>query len=310
MSLRHALMAPAAAFAVSVATLAPAAPASAQTGLERTVGPIPAAVAAILPPSQEMWGVYKAAVTPSACPGGSISCVDATINSMTRRFNALAPTCNHNAVFSLLYLRVTEAYRDDAKQPGFFVQPSTVNTEDTVFGQLYTRAYNRWNNDAPVTVPPIWRLAFAAADTEQVSGTGDAMLGMVAHIRRDLAFALYRIMLGNHDDHEAINVMLKQVYPSAAKELARRFDPQFSAATIVPGTGEVLVDAIAQWRDQAWNDAVDLLGAGNAAQFDAVSQRIEREAWDTGIDIYVATRYTTSAQDTQRNVYCATHWNS
>jgi len=309
MSPKYAVLAPGVALAVALSVTS-AAPARAESGLERVVGPIPAATAALLPPSQELWGAYRAGLTPDVCPGGSIRCVDATISTMTQRFRALAPTCDHDAVFSLLYLRVTQEYRTDATTPGFFVRPKTVNTEDTVFGQLYSRAYNRWHADQPLTVPPVWRLALAAADTKQVSGTGDAMLGMVAHIKRDLAFSLYRILLGNHADHEAINTMLKAVYPSAAAELARRFDPLISPATLVPGTGEVFVDAIAQWRDSAWNDAVDLLGAGSDQEFDAVSLRIERAAWQTGLTIYLGTRYAARAQNTARDEYCATHWNN
>jgi hypothetical protein len=39
---------------------------------------------------------------------------------MTRRFNPLARSCSHKAVFSLTYLRTTEEYRRTVEEPTFF----------------------------------------------------------------------------------------------------------------------------------------------------------------------------------------------
>lgn len=64
-----------------------AAPASAETGLEQAVGPIPAATAALLPADSQLWGAYTLADTPDLCKAGSIKCVDDTIARMFRRFD-------------------------------------------------------------------------------------------------------------------------------------------------------------------------------------------------------------------------------
>lgn len=281
-------------------------PARAQTGLERVVGPISAADRLLLPPDPKLWGAYRLADTPDLCRRGPIGCVDRTIAGMYDRFDPLAAQCHHSAVFSLLYLRVTEKYRDVSATPGYFLSPNTVNTEDTDFAKLYTRAFDRWYADRPATDAPIWRLAFAAADAEEVTGSGDALLGMVAHIKRDLPFALWRIALGNHGDHLKINEMLKAVYPSVSKELSERFDPTISPDGGALPTGDAIVDAIATWRDQAWQDAQDLLAAPDQAAFTAVALRIERSAWDYGMTIYRATRYTLDSQRADRETYCKT----
>lgn len=280
-------------------------PAQATTGLEQVVGPILPADRLLLPPDPKLWGTYRLADTPDLCRRGPISCVDHTIAGMYDRFDPLAAQCHHSAVFSLLYLRVTEKYREVSATPGYFINPRTVNTEDTDFVTLYTHAFDRWYADRPATDAPIWRLAFAAADAEEVSGSGDALLGMVAHIKRDLPFALWRIALGSHDDHLKINQMLQDVYPSVSAELAQRFDPSISPdGGRVPGTGDLIVDAIATWRDQAWNDAQDLLAAPDAAAFQAVALRIERAAWVYGMTIYRATRYVSDIQRSDRDAYC------
>ena len=283
-------------------------PAQAQTDLERVVGRISPADRALLPHNSKLWGTYQRAATPDLCRNGSIRCVDAMIALMYQRFNPLAASCHHNAVFSLLYLRVTEKYKSVSITPGFFQYPATVNKEDTDFARLYIRAYDDWRANRPGGVGPVWRLSFAAADAKMASGTGDALLGMISHIKRDLPFALWRIAMGSRADHLKINEMLKQVYPSVSRELHDRFDPLISPdGGRVPGTNVLVVDAIATWRDQAWEDARSLLAARNAAAFDAVAQRIEKSAWDYGLSIYRSTRYVSDVQRSQRYAYCQTH---
>src|SRR2546425_6730337 len=61
------------------------------------------------------------------CVSGRLSCVDATIREMNRRFTPLAQSCDHNAVFSLLYLRVTQKYREAVSDPNYFSDNAFVN---------------------------------------------------------------------------------------------------------------------------------------------------------------------------------------
>ena len=296
---------------VLTSLLVTARPAKSETGLEHVVGAITSTVAAQLPANPKIWVPYTAPVTPDRCQDGSSSCIDTTIGIMTSRANALAPTCSHNAVFSVLYLRVTERYREVAATPGYFSTPSNVNHEDAIFADLYFNAYDNWQSGNAQAVPPAWRLAFAAAQARQLQGVGDALLGMIAHILRDLPFALWRISLGERSDHLAINPMLRSVYEQVVGELSRRFDPTIITANLVPGTeGTLVVDALAQWRDQAWNDAVDLVNAPDQQQWNAVAQRVERNAWITALGVYLATKYPLQITTVVRDAYCATHWNT
>jgi hypothetical protein len=279
-------------------------------GLEDLVGVIDPLLRAQLPLDPKLYGSYSTRPTPSRCSAGSFSCIDKTVADMTTRFNRLAPTCDHDAVFSLLYLRVTERYKEVAATPGFFLDPRKVNYEDAVFSDLYTGAYDDWHASQPATVPPIWRLAFAAADARQVTGSGDALLGMAAHILRDLPFTLYHIGMVDHRDHLKVNEMLATVYRSATEELARRFDQTMTASYIVPGTQETFMEVVVQWREQGWRNAQDLMAAPDAATRQQVADRIERDAWNTGLTLYLGTRYPVQALTVTRDAYCTTHWNS
>jgi hypothetical protein len=301
--------------AVGLVTLSPQPPAHALpllSGIEQIVGTLTPTVLAQLPADPRLYGSYTTRPTPDSCVDGADSCVHDTISDMTDRYDGLAPACDHDAVFSLLYLRVTERYRDlAAPGVGFFGDPALVNREDRVFYDLYAGSYADWHAGRPQTVPPIWRLTYAAADSRQSLGSGDLLMAMAAHILRDLPFALWRIGLGSRADHLAVNAMLQSVYSAVVSELATRFDPLIQSADVLPGSDVLVVTALSTWRDKAWADAQALLAAGSdQAAFAAVAKRIETEAWAVGLSLYLATKYPLQLLTVTRDAHCAANWNA
>lgn len=112
------------------------------------------------------------------CNAGRIQCVDSTINEMERRFAPLASSCDHNALFALLYLQVTQTYRQEVgADPNFFMDNDFVNHEDAVFANKYFVAFDNYANGQRALVPQAWQVAFDAARDRSVSGTGDLLLG-------------------------------------------------------------------------------------------------------------------------------------
>src|SRR3712207_26630 len=67
------------------------------------------------------------------CAAGRLQCVDWVIREMEHRYGRLAAACDHDAIFSLTYLRPTEEYRRAVVEPDFFSDPRFVNHEDVVF---------------------------------------------------------------------------------------------------------------------------------------------------------------------------------
>lgn len=282
------------------------------SGLEQVVGSLAPTVLAQLPLDPRLFDPYTTRPTPASCPDGADSCVHDTIADMTGRYQGLAPACDHDAVFSLLYLRVTERYRDLAVPgTGPFGDPALVNEEDRIFYDLYAGSYADWHAGRARTVPPIWRLTYAAADARQSLGSGDLLMAMAAHILRDLPFALWRVGMGSRADHLAVNTMLQSVYSSVVAELSRRFDPLIQTADLVPGSDVLVVTALATWRDKAWRDAQQLIAAGaDPVAFQRVADRIETEAWAVGLALYLATRYPVQALTVTRDAHCAANWNA
>ncbi len=252
------------------------------------------------------------------CKNGSLRCVDLTIDEMTRSFDGLAATCSHDAVFSLVYLRVTEAYeRTVAADPSFFDDTLFVNHEDAIFAAYYFVAYNAWYRGQAWLVPRAWQIAFEAADARRVSASGNVLLGINAHVNRDLPFVLAAMGLFNKDgssrkpDHDKVNVILSRVEGDALAEASRRFDPSiFDPTTNGTSLDETtLYQILAAWREDAWRNAERLATASSPAAWAAVAQNIEDSAALEAQAIAAQYAYTPPVTSTTaRDAYCAEHW--
>jgi hypothetical protein len=233
------------------------------------------------------------------CTSGRIQCVDAVIREMDRRFVPLADACDHNAMFSLTYLRTTEEYRRSATAPGFFTDPAFINHQDAVFARYYFDAWDAYRRGQVSSVSPSWRLAFAAADGKKVNGLGNLLLGMSAHVNRDLPMVLADIGLVKPDgssrkaDHDKVNQFLNLVMEPLIDEAAARFDPTVDD-TQLDGTtmDEVgMLQLLVGWREQAWRNAELLVAAPTPAARALVQAEIERVAAIEANLIVVATSY-------------------
>jgi hypothetical protein len=231
------------------------------------------------------------------CKRGHERCVDAVIREMDRRFQPLAEACSHSAMFSLMYLRTTEEYQRSALTPGFFTDPSFINHQDVVFARYY---FDAWDDHyRGRTVSDSWRLAFEAADSKAVNGTGDMLLGMSAHVNRDLPQVLASIGLVKPDgssrkpDHDKVNQFLVRVIEPLFDEAARRFDPTVDDSS-VHGTyldDTATLNLLQSWREMAWRNAERLVAATTPEARAAVVTDIERMAAMEAHLIIAATAY-------------------
>src|SRR4051812_45335144 len=60
---------------------------------------------------------------PNICTSGKPKCIDSLSKEMTKRFAPFASSCSHNAMFALLYLRVTDHVGTSVWTPGRFTDP-------------------------------------------------------------------------------------------------------------------------------------------------------------------------------------------
>ena len=254
------------------------------------------------------------ATSPDDCIAGRSQCVDKTIRQMTRRLDSLASSCDHNAIFSLTYLRVTQEYRRTIDEP-FFDDMSFVNYEDTVFAHYYFAAYDSWAADRIDEVPPAWRIAFDAAAGHTVSAVGDLFLGISAHVQRDLPLVLYSIGLVAPDgtsrkaDHDRVDEILNRVTDDAIAEIARRFDPTIDDTDLPTSLDDLtLFQTIVAWREKAWRNAEALAAAPTPEARELVVAQIESDAAIEARTIAAAAAYPPLlGGSASRDAYCAIH---
>jgi hypothetical protein len=252
--------------------------------------------------------------SPDDCTAGRVQCVDKTVRQMTRRFDALASGCDHSAIFSLTYLRVTEEYRRTIDGP-FFDDTPFVNYEDTLFAHYYFAAFDAWTAGRIDKVPPAWRVAFETAKARAVSATGDLLLGINAHVQRDLPLVLYAVGLVRPDgksrkpDHDRVDIILNRVQDDIIAELARRFDPTVDDANLPTTLDDATVfQLLAGWREKAWRSAELLAAAPTPAAREVVVAGIERDAAEEANAIVAATRYPPFIGSSKaRDAFCAVH---
>ena len=253
------------------------------------------------------------ASTETDCQRGSLKCVDNTIREMTKRYNNLA--CNHNSMFAFTYLVTTQEYRKAVTDPSFFTDNAFVNHEDAVFGDFYFSAFDAWSRGDVADVPPAWRVAFDAADKQQVTGMGNVLLGMNAHVNRDLPFVLDAIGLVKPDgtsrkpDHDRVNDFLNAVNKYLMTEASKYLDPTLDDGD-VPGTtldNSTSVQLLVSWREAAWHNAERLAAATSAADRAAVAQQIEDNAGQIGTALKMSYLYNgvTNGTAAARNAFCA-----
>jgi hypothetical protein len=219
------------------------------------------------------------------CLDGSNACIERTLTEMYRRFDRLYATCDHNSVFALVYIRVTEAVRKSVAN-GFYEEPAFLNHEDAVFGRLYFEAYDAWERGERDKVPDAWKTAFDAGRDRTVAGIGNLLMSMSAHVNRDFPFLLANLGLtmpsgkSRKPDHDRGNEVLLPLYDDIFAEIARRWDPTIYDYQ-VPGTGTDdagFFQILVEWREAVWRHAEMLVNAQTPEARQAVADYIEEYA--------------------------------
>lgn len=246
----------------------------------------------------------------NVCTRGDPACVPIVTAEMQRRLAPLAAKCSHDAPFALMYLRVTEAVqRADRAQ---FTNPNYIGHLDALFAQSYFTAADNWIGGHRNRVAKAWRIAFGAADDRTVSGIGDMLLGMNAHISRDLPFAVAAAWPDNAQltarkaDFDRVNEILTQVQGPMVAEAAQRWDPTI-ASFRVPDLGPAggVATIIARWRTEAWANGERLAHARSAADRGRIAADIESTAANRALLIRAATGYLDLRGDAgARDRYC------
>ena len=243
------------------------------------------------------WTEKYVPTSANACVSGRPPCLRQTLKELNRVLELNGRSCDHNAVFALAYLRMTQTYGWSRDVPGYYQDVPFANHQDAVFAKYYTDAYYNWRNGRRGKVPGAWLMAFDASKAKQLTGTGDLMLAMNAHINRDLAFVVAAVGLTGPDgssrkpDFDKVEDFLARAASPMMREAAARFDPTIDDASdplgVLNGT---VMQVISLWRENAWRNAERLVSARTPAQRARVAASIEAQAESIGRTIRLGFR--------------------
>lgn len=244
------------------------------------------------------------------CTDGSPQCIDDTIAEMQRRLADSAARCDHDAVFDLAYLRVTEDVRD-AIEAGHFSDVVWLARVDAVFAALYFDTMDDWHAGRRDDIPKAWQIALKAADDKAVTGLGNFLLAMNAHINRDFSYVIAEVGLVDADgrshkgDHNAYNTRLDGLYHPVFAEQAARFDPTFDDIDLAM-LDELGVGVIMRgWREVVWRNA-ELLAAAKTPGQRRTAERIIEEYAATQARL-IRSVFVNGDGGVKRDRWCAEH---
>ena len=250
--------------------------------------------------------------SPNPCQRGVAACLDILVNEMQTRAERLASECDHNALFATMYLRMTEAIRG-AVRAGRFNNPRLTIHLTAWFAHFYFKAIDAWHSGNVAAVPGAWQIAFQASASGDQWGLGDLLLGMNAHISRDLPFAVAGV-IGNtptslDPDHDfaLVNTLILQISQGVLQEVASRFDPTVAAGEVpfALGAGQTFGQIVTAWRTESWQSGVELAGAATPVP-NAISEKVEATAESRAQAIHASLTYLPVIEGpAARDAYCA-----
>ena len=249
------------------------------------------------------------------CAAGKPNCTKHMVKELDRVLQSIGASCSHHAVFALAYTRISQTYAWTTGDPEYYDDVRFANHQAAVFAKYYTDAFTNWRYGKREAVPKAWLTAFDAAAAKKVTGTGDLLLGMNAHINRDLPYVVAAVGLvapdgtsRKHDFDQVEHFLAKATKPLVA-ESAQRFDPTMDdGGDPLDATYSLVMQVISVWREQAWRNAERLVSATTPEARARVEADIEAGANATASSILLTQQYLPLlSSSSARDRYCSAH---
>ncbi len=266
------------------------------------------------PPGVSYTGYLPALESPSQthpnrvahCKRAKLKCVRVEIRRMRNLQERLG--CDHRAVFATTYLELTRVLREMiAADRGLLQWPKFFFREDALFANVYFRSVRHWEQGRDV--PEAWQVAFETAESGEVLGSQDMLLGINAHVQNDMPFVLAQLGLRDRQgrsrkpDHDLLNEALSAGYERVVAAVRDRYDPSLGITNPagVPVDDVAGLELVREWREQVWRNAERLVNAKSDAERQAVADDIQAYAGDYARGIAASQ---TPGYRAERDAYC------
>jgi hypothetical protein len=210
-------------------------------------------------------------------------------------------------VFADTYLVLTKQIRKTIRRnPGLYSDLDWLIYQDVVFANFYFPLFR-----SGAEVPEAWRIAFDTARSGNQNAAQDMLLGINAHVQRDMPYVLATVGLRTPDgksrkpDHDVGNEILADAYEAVVRDVERRYDPflAVSNSSATPLDDFAGLELVKGWREGVWRNAERILNARTAVERRLVDESIERNAAEWARQI--ASFPGPPGYREQRDSYCA-----
>jgi hypothetical protein len=220
------------------------------------------------------------------CRRASVRCMTGLERRLRAQWRRLDRRCDHRALFSLAYLRITRGLRRDIQRrhPRWFRYKHWMELVITTFSNRWFRWNAAYEHGKPV--PAAWKIAFDEAARGDANGGQDVLLASNAHTQRDLPHVYAEMGMrtpggrSRKHDHDGVNAVNTRVFDGLEDYYAAHYDPFFKWVDMKPspldeiGTQEM----VKGWREGAWRNAERLMNARTPAERRRVNDSIETNA--------------------------------
>lgn len=217
------------------------------------------------------------------CRRATLRCITGLESRLQKQWSALDATCDHRAVFSLAYLRITQGLRQ-AILAHELAYPQWMEYVITDFSNHYFKYFRDYANGKPV--PYSWKVAYDEDMHGDANAGQDTLLASNAHTQRDLPYIYAEMgVVDRHGrshkvDHDAVNAINREVFRGLEDYYAAHYDPVMADFELAPlGLDQWgVLQTVQGWREGAWRNAERLLNARTPAELRRVEQSIDANA--------------------------------
>lgn len=216
------------------------------------------------------------AVQPHAVPNcrrATVACMDGLLRRLRVQWHRLDAACDHRALFSLAYVRITQGLRDDLAlpHPRLFRYRRWLIDVIVDFSNRYFATFRDYARGRPV--PRAWQIAYDEAMHGDAGGGQDVLLASNAHTQHDLPY-IYAEMgmrtragVSRKHDHDGVNEVNSRVFDGLEDYYAQHYDPLFTWIDLKPSPLDEIgtLEMVKAWREGAWRNAERLMNARTPA---------------------------------------------
>jgi hypothetical protein len=217
------------------------------------------------------------------CRHASLRCIDGLIARLRTQWHGLNRRCDHRAVFSLAYLRITQGLRK-AILAGKLHDPHWMELVITDFSNRYLATFSAAARGK--AIPYSWQIAYDEDRSGAANAGQDTLLASNAHTQHDLPY-IYADMgiatatgTSRKADHDVVNAINDGVFRGLEQYYADHYDPIMADFMLAPaGLDRIGVLSVIQgWRELAWRNAERLIAARSAGERMLVEEEIDQNA--------------------------------